>query len=137
MRFGHEYRACIDLIGLLFICTGLIDGLLEDFTVKYFLTMAIVSIYMIAIVYELIWYPRPCNPMLESVLFSIAFLLATFGVHGAVWLFTSILLGRKIYPSLWLAPNIYIDINSYYIITFGSLIAYLAILIVVNLFHRE
>jgi len=135
--FGHEYRTSIGLIGLMFMTTGIIDALLDDFTLKYFLTLSFLMIFITGIIYELMWYPTPLSPWFETILMVAALFTASFGVHGATWLFISILMGREIGSGVWLAPNIIVSKQLFYAITFTCLAIYLSILILVNLVGDE
>jgi len=137
MRFGHEYRATIGLIGLMFLFTGLVDALLEDFTLKYFITLSILFVFITAVIYELIWYKTPGNPFMESTLATLALLTSAFGVHGAIWLYVSILLGREIGGHVWLAPHVLVPRPVFYTLTFTCLLAYLGILVAVNVLREE
>jgi len=137
VKFGHEYRATIGLIGLMFLFTGLVDALLEDFTLKYFITLSILIIFIVMIIYELIWYPSPCDPWFESLLATLALLTGAFGVHGTIWLYISILLGRKLGTTIWLAPNVIVSLPAFYALTFSSLIVYIGILVYVNINPQE
>jgi len=137
MRFGHEYRFTLGLIGVMFIISGLIDALSEDFTVKYFITLALLAILWWVGLYEMIWYPTPRNPLMESLLLLVALVSAGLGVHGTVWIFVSILVGREITDPVWLAPNVEMPRTAFYAMTFITLAVYLAILIAANLFSDE
>jgi len=136
-RFGHEFRALIGIIGVVFLVTGLVDALCEDFTVKYFVTLPIVLFLYWVSVYEMIYYPKPSHPFLESLIALAALVSAAFGVHGSVWLYVSVLIGRQIGRMVWLAPNIYVPAPVFAAATGLSLLVYLSLLLAVNLFHSE
>jgi len=132
VRFGHEYRATIGLIGLMFLFTGLVDALLEDYVLKYFITLSILFVFMLAVIYELIWYKTPSNPFMESALATLALFTSAIGVHGATWLYISMLLGREVGRYVWLAPHVVVSEPVFYTVTFTCLLAYLGILVAVN-----
>jgi len=137
MRFGHEYRFLIGLIGIMFVFSGLIDALTEDFTLKYFITLGIFTVLFWVAIYEMIWYPKPDNPLLESILALVALVSAALGVHGAVWLVISIMIGRVVGESIWLAPNVVASKTVFYAMTFTCLSIYIAVLATVNLLSDE
>jgi len=137
VRYGHEYRFAVGLLGITYAFTGLIDALVEDWTLKYFLTLSFVVVLNTIIAYELICYPEPDHPKLEALLLGTAHITAVLGVHGAVWHYTSILLGRQISDQIWLAPHVTIPAQTYYLTTYLSLATYIAILLYINTHNKE
>ncbi len=109
----HQYRASLGLMLVLGVLTGLSDASIEDFTAKAFLWTGFALATLSAVSYEFIVMQTPEKPMLQAVLFSLAGLSATLSAHHFTWLFVSILIGRKIEKTLWLAPNIYTDFTTY------------------------
>jgi len=135
--FEHEFRITFSTIGLAFLFSGLIDGLVEDFTLKFFLVAGIWAFLWWLTLYEMIWYPTPSYPFLESFILLLGFISGTFGIHSAVWLITSIMLGRPIESSIWLAPNIYMPKDLFYLVTAAFTALYVILLAIVNVFTTE
>jgi len=135
--FGHEFRFTFAIIGLAFVFSGLIDALVEDFTLKFFLILGIWVFLWWVSLYEMIYYPTPKHPLLESLLLLIGFICGTFGIHSMMWYIVSIMLGRKIGSSIWLAPNIYMS-RILFIETAIALTAiYIIILAMINILTTE
>jgi len=132
MRFAHEFRFTYAAIGLAFLISGLVDALVEDFTIKFFVISGIWILMWWASLYEMIYYPTPDDPLLESALLLAAFLCGAFGIHSLTWLLVSVMLGREITEWIWLAPGYYIP-KSVFIPTSLILTAlYLILLFLVN-----
>jgi len=129
----HEYRVSYALSSLIGIMTGLVDALLEDWSVKAFLWSAILLLYMMVVSYEFIVMETPPKPLLQAVLFISTTILGMLSTHHLIWTVISIMLGRKIEKILWLAPNIYIDFIQYTILSMAMLIIYLTYLIYINI----
>jgi hypothetical protein len=112
--------------------TGLVDALVEDWSVKAFLWSAILVLYMVVVSYEFIIMETPPRPFLQAILFTLSIpgLLAS---HHLTWTAVSIMLGRKIEVFLWLAPNIYAPFREYTLASILMLTAYVACLIYVNI----
>jgi len=60
-----------------------------------------------------------------------------FSVHGATWLTISVMVGREIGESIWLAPNVIVSKTVFYAMTFTCLAIYTAVLATVNLLSDE
>jgi len=137
LKFGHEFRFTFSIIGLSFMFSGLIDALVEDFTLKFFLITGIWVLLWWVSLYEMIYYPTPKHPLLESLLLLIGFISGTFGIHSMVWYIVSIMLGRKIESHIWLAPNIYIEKTLFIETAIALTILYIAILASINVLTTE
>jgi len=106
-RFEHEFRDTYAIIGLAFTFSGLVDALVPDFTVKFFIVLGIWLLLWWFSLYEMIWYPIPDNPKLEATVLLVAMICGIFGIHSLVWLLVSIMMGRTIGEWVWLAPGYY------------------------------
>jgi len=137
VMFEHEFRITFSVIGLAFIFSGLVDGLVEDFTLKFFIIAGIWTALWWFSLYEMIWYPTPSHPIIESLVLLLAFISGAFGIHSAVWLIVSVMIGRRIEASLWLAPNIYIERNLFFVLTAAFVGLYLTLLAIVNTYTTE
>ena len=133
----HEYRFSYGLAALTGIMTGLTDAAIDDWSVKAFTWAAILMLYSLVVAYELIVMPTPPKPLLQSFLFVSITPLGLLSVHHFTWLTLSILLGKPISFKLWLAPNIYADLNIYNVLMITSLTIYTAYLIVTNIVSCE
>jgi hypothetical protein len=111
---------------------GLVDALVEDWSVKAFLWSAILLLYIVVVSYEFIIMEAPPKPLLQAILFTLA-IPGMLASHHLVWTVVSIMIGRAIHKNLWLAPNIYMDFTAYTAITIAMLKAYIAHLIYINI----
>jgi len=127
----HEYRVSYGLAGLAGVMTGLVDALVEDWSVKAFLWSAILLLYIVIVSYELIIMETPPKPLLQSILFTMT-IPGMLASHHLVWTVVSIMIGRTIHKNLWLAPNIYMDFTVYTLASIAMLMIYLAYLIYIN-----
>lgn len=137
MRFAHEFRFTYAAIGLAFLISGLVDALVEDFTIKFFIILPIWVILWWVSLYEMIWYPLPDNPLLESLLLLAGFLCGIFGIHSIVWLLISIMVGRKIEEWIWLAPGYYMPRSVFVPTAIAMTALYIAILYLINTLPTE
>jgi hypothetical protein len=133
----HEYRFSYGLTALTGIMTGLTDAAIDDWSVKAFVWASILMLYSLVVAYEFIVMPTPQKPLLQAFLFVSITPLGLLSVHHFTWLTLSILLGKTIAFKLWLAPNIYVDLNIYNIIMASSLVIYLLYLIITNFISCE
>jgi len=129
----YEYRTAYALIGFTGFVTGLIDALVDDFTVKAFLWAFVLWLALIATAYELTIMPAPPKPFVQSILLITLGTAGMLGIHHFTWLGVSILIGRRFDNVLWLAPNIYVDFKLYTTVTAYMFIAYMAYLIYINI----
>jgi len=129
----HEYRFSYGLAALTGIMTGITDATIEDWTVKAFTWVAILTLYTLIVSYEFIVMPTPQRPLLQATLFILLTPLGLLSTHHFTWYSLSILLGKTIEPKLWLAPNIYVNLNAYNSLIVISFIIYIAYLVVTNL----
>ena len=129
----HEYRFSLGLAALTGIMTGLADSTIDDWSVKAFVWATIVILYALIVAYEFIVMPTPPKPMLQAFLFVLITPLGLLSTHHFTWYSLSILLGKTIEPKLWLAPNIYVNLNAYNSLIVISFIIYIAYLVVTNL----
>jgi len=136
-RFEHEFRDTYAIIGLAFLISGLVDALVEDFTIKFFVIGAIWLTLWWFSLYEMIWYPTPDNPMLESIILLIGIVCGVFGIHSLVWLSVSIMLGRTIEESIWLAPNIYISKSVFIPMSIALSALYILVLYLINVLATD
>jgi hypothetical protein len=120
-------------MGLAGFITGLIDALIDDFTVKAFLWASVLWLMLIVTAYELTVMPTPVKPFAQSVLLILLGTAGLLSIHHFTWLGVSILIGRRFYDSLWLAPNIYVDFRLYTTATAYIFIAYMVYLIYINM----
>jgi hypothetical protein len=70
----HEYRVSYSLAGLTGVVTGLVDALVEDWSIKAFIWSGILILYSIILSYELIIMETPPKPLLQSILFTLSLL---------------------------------------------------------------
>ena len=129
----HEYRIVYSLMGFAGLVTGLVDALVDDFTVKAFLWAAVLWLILIVTAYELTVMPTPPKPFAQSVLLMVLGSAGFLAIHHFVWLGVSILIGRRFYDDLWLAPNIYVNFKLYTTATAYAFIAYMVYLIYINI----
>jgi hypothetical protein len=129
----HEYRITYGLIGLTGFITGLVDALIDDFTVKAFLWTSVLWLALVVTAYELTVMPTPPKPFAQSVLLISLGTAGLLSIHHFTWLGVSILVGRKLHSSLWLAPNIYVDFKLYTTAAAYTFIAHMVYLIYINM----
>jgi len=129
----HEYRFSLGLASLVGVLTGLADATIEDWSVKAFAWSGILMLYALIASYEFIVMPTPPRPLLQAFLFVLIAPLGLLSMHHFTWLTLSILLGKTIEKKLWIAPNIYVDLNTYNTIIIISLLVYLLYLITTNI----
>jgi hypothetical protein len=129
----HEYRTTYSLTGFTGFVTGLVDALVDDFTVKAFLWASVLWLVLMVTAYELTVMPTPPKPFAQSVLLILLGTAGLLSVHHFTWLGVSILVGRKFCDSLWLAPNMYVDFRLYTTATAYTFIAYMVYLIYINM----
>jgi hypothetical protein len=128
----HEYRFSYGLAALTGIITGLTDATIDDWSVKAFVWSAIVLLYSLIASYEFIVMPTPPHPLLQAFLFILIAPLGLLSAHHWTWYMLTVLLGKPIEFKLWLAPNIYTDLNTYNTLMATSLAIYIAYLITIN-----
>ncbi|MEM2389060.1 MAG: hypothetical protein QW215_02360 [Ignisphaera sp.] len=136
-RTFHEYRFSLGVLGLAGIMTGLIDALALDWTVKAFLWSSALIIAMSITTYELTVMPTPENPFLQSILLIITSLMGLLSIHHFTWIFVWTITGGEIHEKLWLAPNIYIEFNTYTTIMAILLTIYILHIIYCNICSAE
>ncbi|MCL7388703.1 MAG: hypothetical protein LZ173_02035 [Thaumarchaeota archaeon] len=112
--------------------TGLVDALVEDWSVKAFLWSAILVLYIVVVSYEFIVMETPPRPFLQALLFSTA-IMGLLASHHLTWTAISIMIGRKMEKMLWLAPNIYASFREYTLASIAMLITYILYLIYINI----
>jgi hypothetical protein len=128
----HEYRFSLGLASLVGVLTGLADATIEDWSVKAFVWSAIVLLYSLIASYEFIVMPTPPHPLLQAFLFILTAPLGLLSAHHFTWYLLIIMLGKPIEFRLWLAPNIYADLDTYNTLMVASLAIYMAYLITIN-----
>jgi len=133
----HEYRFSLGLASLVGVLTGLADATIEDWSVKAFVWSGILMLYALIVSYELIVMPTPPRPLLQAFLFILIAPLGLLSAHHFTWLIITVMLGKPVEFRLWLAPNIYADLNIYNIIMASSLAIYLLYLIIANFIPCE
>jgi hypothetical protein len=133
----HEYRLSYGLAALTGIMTGIADATIDDWSVKAFTWTAILFLYTLIASYEFIVMPTPPKPLLQAFLFILLAPMGLLPAHHYTWYLLSIMLGRSIEFRLWLAPNIYMDLNIYNTIMLISLFIYMAYLIITNFVSCE
>jgi hypothetical protein len=133
----HEYRFSLGLASIVGVLTGLADAAIEDWSVKAFVWSAILMLYSLIVAYEFIIMPTPPRPLLQAFLFILVAPMGLLSVHHFTWLALSILLGKTIEFKLWLAPNIYVNIDMYNMLMITSLLIYMTHLIITNLISCE
>jgi hypothetical protein len=129
----HEYRITYSLTGFTGFVTGLVDALVDDFTVKAFLWAFVLWLILIVTAYELTVMPTPPKPLAQSALLILLGTAGLLSIHHFTWLGVSILVGRRLCDSLWLAPNIYVDFRLYTTAAAYTFIAYMVYLIYINM----
>jgi len=112
--------------------SGLVDALVEDFTVKFFIITGIWLALWWFSLYEMIWYPIPDNPELEATILLVATICGAFGIHSLVWLLVSIMLGRHLESVIWLAPGYYMPKSIFVPLSVALTVLYLIIGYIVN-----
>jgi hypothetical protein len=120
------------MAGVAGLVTGLVDALVEEWSIKAFLWAGALLLYALVVAYELTVMDTPPRPLLQAsllVVFSTAGLLS---IHHVTWLTTSVMLGRAVEQSLWLAPNIYASTDTYNAVMAISLVSYLSYLLYTN-----
>jgi hypothetical protein len=128
----HEYRISLGLAALVGVITGIADAAIDDWAVKAFTWAAILMLYAMIVAYELIVMPTPPKPLLQAFLFTLTAPLGLLSAHHWTWYMLTVMLGKPIEHMLWLAPNIYIDLNTYNTLMAASLAAYIAYLTTAN-----
>jgi len=136
-RFEHEFRDTYAVIGLEFLFSGLVDALVEDFTVKFFIILGIWLALWWFSLYEMIWYPLPDNPELEATVLLVGIICGVFGIHSLVWLLISIMLGRPISEMIWLAPGYYMPKSIFVPTAIGLTALYLIIGYIINRYATD
>jgi len=136
-RFEHEFRDTYAIIGLAFLFSGLVDALVEDFTVKFFIILGIWLALWWFSLYEMIWYPLPDNPELEATVLLVGIICGVFGIHSLVWLLVSIMLGRTIGEWIWLAPGYYMPKAIFVPLAVALTVLYLVIGYIVNRYATD
>ncbi|MCC6057158.1 MAG: hypothetical protein LM583_10825, partial [Desulfurococcaceae archaeon] len=109
----HEYRLSLGLAALTGIMTGIADASIYEWSVKAFTWAAILMLYSLVVAYEFIVMPTPPRPLLQAFLFILVAPMGLLSAHHWTWFILSIMLGKPIEFKLWLAPNIYADLNTY------------------------
>ena len=133
----HEYRFSLGLAFITGIITGAIDATVDDWSVKAFAWAGILMLYALIVAYEFIVMPIPPKPLLQAFLFILISPLGLLSAHHWTWYTLTVMLGKPINFKLWLAPNIYIDLNIYNTLMASSLAIYLVYLITANLIPCE
>jgi hypothetical protein len=105
--------------------------------VKAFTWATILMLYTLIISYEFIVMPTPPRPLLQALLFVLTSPLGLLSSHHFTWYLLTIMLGKTIEFKLWLAPNIYVNLNAYNSLMAISFIIYTAYLVVTNLIPCE
>jgi len=136
-------RACIAFTGLLGLILGLIDALAPHNVTKFFLSVGILVVIALPfIIYELVHYPLPERPFLESGVLSACVIANCTGIGGTwalTWYFVARLVGA-LPPAghpLPLAPGYLIDWTLFTWLTFATLAYYCAILFYSNMYGRD
>jgi hypothetical protein len=133
----HEYRFSLGLAAIAGVLTGLADATIEDWSVKAFVWSAILMLYSLIVAYEFIVMPTPPRPLLQALLFILITPLGLLSAHHFTWYLLIIMLGKPIEFRLWLAPNIYVNIDKYNVLMITSLLIYMTYLIMTNLISCE
>jgi hypothetical protein len=133
----HEYRYSLGLAALTGIITGIVDASIDDWAVKAFVWAGILMLYTLIVSYEFIVMPTPPHPLLQAFLFILTAPLGLLSSHHWTWYILTLMLGKPIEFKLWLAPNIYVNLNTYNIIMASSLVIYLLYLIITNFISCE
>jgi uncharacterized membrane protein YhaH (DUF805 family) len=117
--------------------TGTVDALVDDFVLKAFLWASALVIALVIISYEFIIMPSPSKPLLQASLFGVFSPALFLGTHHLAWLSVSVMAGRDIGRTLWLAPNIYVDTVLYTIITLILFLLSLAYLLYTSICSED
>jgi hypothetical protein len=133
----HEYRFSLGLASLVGMMTGIVDASIDDWSVKAFIWSGILFFYSLIISYEFIVMPTPPKPLLQAFLFVSISPLGLLSAHHWTWYLLTVMLGKPIEFRLWLAPNIYVDLNLYNMIMMISLSVYITYLVIINLVSCE
>jgi hypothetical protein len=133
----HEYRFSLGLSAITGIMTGLVDASIDDWSVKAFTWAAILMLYSLVVAYEFIVMPTPTKPLMQAFLFVLISPLGLLSAHHWTWYMMTVMLGKPIEFKLWLAPNIYVNIDKYNMLMITSLFIYMTYLIVTNLVSCE
>jgi hypothetical protein len=133
----HEYRFSYGLTALTGIMTGIVDATVEDWSIKAFIWSGILMFYALIVSYEFIVMPTPTKPLLQAFLFILTAPLGLLSSHHWTWYILTAMLGKPIEFKLWLAPNIYVDLNLYNMIMMISLSVYITYLVIINLVSCE
>jgi hypothetical protein len=112
--------------------TGIADASIYEWSVKAFTWAAILMLYSLVVAYEFIVMPTPPRPLLQAFLFILVAPMGLLSAHHWTWFILSIMLGKPIEFKLWLAPNIYADLDTYNTLMATSLAIYMAYLITIN-----
>jgi hypothetical protein len=128
----HEYRLSLGLASLAGVLTGLADATIDDWAVKAFIWSGILMLYALIASYEFIVMPTPPRPLLQAFLFILTAPLGLLSAHHFTWLIITVMLGKTIEFRLWLAPNIYADLNAYNMIMVTAITIYIAYLVTAN-----
>jgi hypothetical protein len=133
----HEYRFSLGLSSLVGMMTGIADASIDDWGIKAFVWAGILFFYSLIIGYEFIVMPTPPRPLLQAFLFILNAPLGLLSAHHWTWYILTIMLGKPIEFKLWLAPNIYADLNIYNTIMIISLSFYILYLVITNFISCE
>jgi hypothetical protein len=129
----HEYRFSLGLASLAGVLTGLADATIDDWSVKAFIWSGILMLYSLIASYEFIVMPTPPRPILQAFLFILTAPLGLLSSHHWTWYILTLMLGKPTEFRLWLAPNIYTNLNTYNMIMAISLATYIAYLTATNI----
>jgi hypothetical protein len=133
----HEYRLSLGLVALTGIITGIVDASIYDWAVKAFTWATILILYTLIVSYEFIVMPTPPRPLLQAFLFILTAPLGLLSSHHLTWYIITLMLEKPIEFKLWLAPNIYADLNIYNTIMIISLSFYSIYLVITNFISCE
>jgi hypothetical protein len=131
--FLHEYRFSYGLVAVTGVMTGLADAAIDDWAVKAFAWAAVLLLYALVAVYELVVMETPPRPLLQATLFILLTPCGLLSAHHFTWLMLMIMLGKPLHVRLWLAPNIYVDLVAYTVLMAAALAAYVSWLILINM----
>lgn len=129
----HEYRLSLGLAFITGVITGTADAAIDDWAVKAFTWTAVLMLYTLIVSYEFIVMPTPPKPLLQALLFVLTAPMGLLSAHHWTWYTLTVMLGKPVEQKLWLAPNIYMDLNTYNTLMIASLTIYVAYLIAANL----
>lgn len=133
---GHEYRFAYAILAVAGSINGIIDALSDDFTAKFFISKIVDLLMFLWVTYEMLIMDKPKRPFLASML------LLSLGFSGYVgfwhlsWMITWTLFRGQLPNPLWLAPNVYINLNIYNAIAFMLAVAYTLYGILINASDR-